>query len=445
MGTLAMLLKAEGHTVSGSDLKESDFTMRLQEQGADIFIGHHANNLGDCDVVVYSSAVALDNVEMQAAKAKNIPILKRAELLAQIMNPKKGITVAGAHGKTTTTSMLSCLLIQAGLKPTTAVGGIVLGGNYHANLGDGEYFVAEVDESDGSFLYFSPFYSVITNVDFEHVDYYYSWENILKAYRQFIGRTQDKGCLFIFGEDEKLLQLAKDSQKRFVTYGFLESNDIVAKNLKLKGYSLDFDCFYKGKELGKFHLKVPGRHNVLNALATIGVGMELKLSLPMIQQTLGEFCGAKRRLQLKGEINGVMVLDDYGHHPTEIEATLEAAKSFGRERIVVVFQPHRFSRTKFLMEEFAKSFKLCDYLILTDIYAASEKPLEGVTSQALFERIQAVKKERVVYLKKEDILPHLLSIVKKDDLVLTLGAGDVTCLSDELITKLNDGYAKILR
>lgn len=439
MGTIASLLIAKGHKVSGSDLKESDFTIRLREQKAKISIGHDANNVENPDFVVYSSAVGKDNPERLAAAQKKIPVLKRAQLLAQLMESEKGITVAGAHGKTTTTSMISYCLIRAGLEPTTAVGGLINNGKtYNSNLGSGKYFVAEVDESDGSFLYFSPFCSVITNIDFEHVDYYQNWDNILSAYRTFISHTKPDGHIFAYGQDERLCSLLLESGRRFTTYGFSKENDVFAFNETLNGRFLSFDCVYKGKNIGRFDLSIPGRHNILNALACIGVSRQLGIDPETIRQALREFKGVRRRFQLKADVNDVVVIDDYGHHPTEIRATIETAKSFGRKRVITVFQPHRYTRTKFLMEEFVKSLKLSDFLVITDIYAASEEAIPGVTSEKLCELIRASGKPEVIYLKKEKIIDYLLGNIHKGDLVLMLGAGDITRISDNLAQKLND-------
>src|SRR3989338_8195461 len=441
MGAIASLLLDKGFKVSGSDLKESQITENLKKKGAQVFVGHSAENVRGADAVVYSSAVSQDNPELAFARQNQIRILKRAQVLAWLMESQIGITVAGAHGKTTTTSMVSHLLITAGLCPTTAVGGIINGGSYHASLGRGEYFVAEVDESDGSFLYFSPHYSIITNIDFEHVDYYQNWENILKAYGEFIEKTNPKGCLIACGEDQKLLKLLSEKKRRFVGYGLSPASHLYAKNISCDGYFLTFDCIVHEKNMGEMRLRIPGRHNVLNALACTALGLELKIGFDVIRKSLNEFSGAQRRFQFKGEVAGVMVVDDYGHHPTEIKATLQAARSFGR-RVVVAFQPHRYSRTKFLMKEFAQSLQSCDYLILTDIYAASEEPIEGITSEALYQLIKKNADMPVVYLKKEDITDHLLGLAKAGDLVLTLGAGDINKISDTLIRKLNDLYVK---
>jgi UDP-N-acetylmuramate--alanine ligase len=437
MGTLASLLLAKGHKVSGSDLKENELTGQLRKNGATISIGHDAGNVKKPDFVVYSSAVRVTNPEFFEATSRKIPILKRAEVLAQLVNEQTGITIAGAHGKTTTTSMVSSLLINAGLKPTTAVGGIINStSSYNANLGEGKYFVAEADESDGTFLYFQPHYSIITNIDFEHIDHYKNWDGILTAFRRFIQCTAKSGCVIACGEDERLRELVEKGGVRAMLYGFDASFDVYAQNIVTKGFATTFDCFTKKGKLGTLQLKVPGRHNVLNAMAAVCLAQQLGISLDVIQKTLGEFTGVKRRFQLKGEIDGVMVVDDYGHHPTEITATLKAARSFNPKRLVTVFQPHRYSRTKFLLNEFVTSLKLADELILTDIYAASEKVTEGIPTKDLLEKLKDSLGGRVTYLKKEDILNHLHTFVQPGDLVLFLGAGDIYHLSDDMVKQM---------
>lgn len=434
MAALASLLLDKGHKVTGSDVKDSELTATLRKKGAKVFIGHHVENIKGAHCIVYSSAIRVTNPEMIEAVSAQIPILKRAELLAELVNQEIGITVAGAHGKTTTTSMVSHVLLQAGLKPTTAVGGIINSTTaYNANLGTGTYFVAEADESDGTFLYFKPTYSIITNIDFEHVDFYKNWDNILVAYRKFIQRTRPDGCLIVCGEDPRLKQLAAEEKITTVTYGTHPEFDVYAQDVTIAGYSSKFKCFYRGQFLGEQKLIVPGRHNVLNALAAIALALRLNIPFETISAALSTFSGVKRRFQLKGHINEVMVVDDYGHHPTEIMATLSAAKSFGKRRLIVVFQPHRYSRTKFLMDEFAKCFELSDHLVLTDVYAASEKPSEGADVGELYAKVRSCCGEKAVYLPKEQILPHLLEMVRPGDLVLTLGAGDVTQLSDQFV------------
>ncbi len=437
MGAVASLLLAKGHKVSGSDLKESELTQQLKKNGALITIGHSASNIQSPDFIVYSSAIRITNPEMIESVSRQLPLLKRAEVLAQLVNEETGITVAGAHGKTTTTSMISCLLVNAELKPTTAVGGIINGNTYNAHLGEGTYFVAEVDESDGTFLYFRPMYSIITNIDFEHVDFYKDWNGITEAYRKFIDLTNDKGCVIVCGEDEKLRSLVKASKKRTMFYGLDDSCDVWAKNISTDGFNSKFEVYTKFGKLADFELIVPGHHNILNALASITLGLQIGIAVEVMQKTLKEFGGVKRRFQLKGKVDDVMVVDDYGHHPTEIIATINAAKLFNKKRIVTVFQPHRYSRTKFLLNEFVESLKLTDQLIITDIYAASEKPSEGVDIKKLLEPLQKLLGDRVVYLKKEKILTHLNGFVQSGDLVLFLGAGDINHFSDELVHMLS--------
>ena len=436
MGTLASLLLAKGNTVSGSDLKDSDMTLQLRKAGAIISIGHLAANIKKPDYVVYSSAVRMTNPEMMEAVSRQIPTLKRAQVLAQLVNEQKGITVAGAHGKTTTSSMVAGILSKAQLNPTIAVGGIVKGTGASSNLGEGRYFVAEVDESDGTFLYFNPHLSVITNIDFEHVDFYKDWQGITDAYTKFLNCTVYGGCVIACAEDERLWDLVKKSGVKALMYGFNPQADVYARDVKTEGFGSSFTVFAGSKKIGDFKLSVVGRHNVLNALAAISVGIQLNISPLVMKEALLEFTGVKRRFHLKGEVDGVMVIDDYGHHPTELKATMNAARLLNPKRLVVAFQPHRYSRTKFLLNEFADVLTIPDHLVLTDIYAASEKPSEGVGIDMLIAKIQEKKKDHVHYLKKEEILTYLKDTVQSGDLVLFLGAGDIYHLSDELVKVL---------
>jgi len=443
MGTLASLLLDQGHVVSGSDLKDNDICRGLHARGVRIHIGHQTSNVAkNTDYAVYSSAVRVNNPELIESESRNIPVLRRAEVLAQLVNQQTGITIAGAHGKTTTTSMISSLLINADLRPTTAIGGIINNHEaYNANLGEGKYFVAEVDESDGTFLYFHPTYSIITNMDFEHVDFYKNWEGIAQAYTKFINCTQDNGCLIVCGEDKKLLELVRQQKVKAVTYGFSDEQDVYATDIVTDGFKSSFRCHTKiasaSRKDTSFELNVPGRHNILNALACISLGLQLGISFEVMFKTLKSFTGVKRRFQLKGRVDDIMVIDDYGHHPTEIAATLNAARLFGARRLVTVFQPHRYSRTKFLLNEFAESLSLSDELILTDIYAASEKVSEGVGVKVLFEKLQKKMGPRVTFLKKEDILKYLQEHLQPGDMSLFLGAGDIYHLSDELVKLLS--------
>ena len=436
MGAVASLLLAKGHKVSGSDLKDNELTEQLRKNGAQVAIGHHASNVQNPDYVVYSSAIRMINPEMIESVSRQLPLLKRAEVLAQLVNEETGITIAGAHGKTTTTSMVSCMLLNAQLNPTTAVGGIINGNTNNAHLGEGRYFVAEVDESDGTFLYFRPMYSIITNIDFEHVDFYKDWKGILEAYSKFIELTNDKGCVIACVQDEKLKNLVRASKKKVITYGLDDFCDVWAKNIITEGFYSRFECHTKFGKLADFELIVPGVHNILNALACITLGLQVGISIEVMQKSLKDFSGVKRRFQLKGKVEDIMVVDDYGHHPTEIVATLNAAKLFNRKRLVTIFQPHRYSRTKFLLNEFVESLQLTDQLIITDIYAASEKPTEGASIKDLLEPLQKILRNRVIYLKKEDILKYLSDFVQSGDLVLFLGAGDIYHYSDELISFL---------
>ncbi len=436
MGTLASLLLAKGYKVSGSDLKESEITAKLKKQGATIYIGHQAANVQQANFVVYSSAVRMNNPEMMETVSRNIPLLKRAQVLAQLVNEQTGITVAGAHGKTTTSSMIASMLTTAQLNPTIAVGGIVKQTETSSNLGQGKYFVAEVDESDGTFLYFRPHLSVITNIDFEHVDFYKDWEGITSAYTKFIDYTVSDGVVIACGEDKRLVDLVTKSKVPHLLYGFNSQLDIYARDVKVEGFGSTFTCYHGSKKIGDFTLSVVGMHNVLNALACIAVGVRLDVPVAMMQQALKEFTGVKRRFHLKGEVDGVMVVDDYGHHPTELRATIEAARLLKRPRLVVVFQPHRYSRTKFLLDEFVEVLTLPDVLILTDVYAASEKPSEGIGVEPLLQKVQDKIGSKAIYLKKEEILKFLEQHTHSGDLVLFLGAGDIYHFSDELVKNL---------
>jgi UDP-N-acetylmuramate--alanine ligase len=436
MGALACLVLAKGGKVSGSDLKDNAMTRRLQEYGAKIVIGHQAENIKGADCVIFSSAVSRSNPELQAAFAQGIPILRRAELLAELMEQHIRITIAGAHGKTTTTSMIGSLLHKADLHPTVAVGGIRNAECSNADLGSGKYFVAEADESDGSFLCYSPHYSVITNIDYEHIDYYLTWDNILMAYRKFILRTQPEGVVIACGDDARLRALVSETGCKAVLYGFGEQNDALARNIQKgsgKDYFSSFECWVRGKNWGRILLAVPGEHNVLNALACACLGLELGIKFSVIQKSLLSFQGVNRRFQRIGQANGITVFDDYGHHPTEIRATLRAAQDIKPQRLITIFQPHRYTRTKYLMDDFVKSLPLSDVLIVTDIYAASEQPIEGVSSQILFERIQQTGYRDVIYLGRESIVQHLLEIAKPGDWILTLGAGDVYQIGEQFL------------
>ena len=437
MSGIAHLLLKSGLMVSGSDLKENRITDELKRLGARIFVGHNASNITNQDVVVYSSAIKEDNPEICQAKILGVTLVKRAEALASLMQQKTAITVAGSHGKTTTTSLISYMLIEAGLCPTVAIGGILNNIGSNACLGNGEFFVAEADESDGSFLCYEPNYSIITNIDYEHLDYYHNFHNELKAFKNFINRTRKQGCVFACSDDANLVDLLSDYKGKHLFFGIDNPMDIYAKNISIADLNSDFDCFFKNKFVFRFHSALGGKHNISNALAVIALGLELGIDLQHIRRTLEGYKGAGRRLDIKLRNDRYLVIDDYAHHPTEIKATLAAIVNLKSKRKIVIFQPHRYSRTQLLLDEFAKSFEQADYLIITDIYAASEQPIDGVNAKVLLEKIKerGFNKE-VTYLPKDEIVQHIKKIISTGDLVITLGAGDILKVSDALAEEL---------
>lgn len=437
MSGIAQLLLHCGFKVSGSDLRKSRITEELESQGINVFIGHESKNIRGADLIIYSSAIREDNPEIREASRQGLVLMKRAQALAELMKDKTVITVTGSHGKTTTTSLVSYLLLEAGLLPTVAIGGILRNIDTNACMGNGRFFVAEADESDGSFLYYRPKYSVITNIDREHLDYYKEFKAELDAFKEFINRTEEGGCIFCCADDMNLKQLLAGYKNRYVLFGLKDSADIYPKNIELKGLSSEFDCFFKNKFVGTFHLSLGGEHNISNALAVIALGIELGIDTETIKKTLLHYKGARRRLETKFLDTNYLVIDDYAHHPTEIKATLAAVKNLQRKRIVAAFQPHRYTRTKLLMDDFASSFDLVDYLIITDIYPAGEPPLEGISAEALFNKIKQRSPDKEIhYLAKEEIAGHILKVIRPGDLVITLSAGDIVKVCDDLVEKL---------
>ncbi|MCX5712801.1 MAG: UDP-N-acetylmuramate--L-alanine ligase [Candidatus Omnitrophica bacterium] len=369
--------------------------------------------------------------------AKTLALIKRAQALAELMQDKVVIAVAGSHGKTTTSSLCSLMLIDAGLRPTVAVGGILKNIEANAYSGDGDYFVAEADESDGSFLYYKPAYSIITNIDREHLDYYGDFSNEVKAFGDFVNNTLDEGCVFYCADDPILRELLKDSKKRKVMFGLNPYADIYPANIKIHGLRSEFDVFYRNQFIATFNLSLGGEHNISNALSVIALGLELEIDADSIKNTFLNFKGAARRLEVKFENEDLMVVDDYAHHPSEIKASLAALKNLGRKRIIAIFQPHRYTRTQNLLDEFASCFAQADYLILTDIYSAGEPSIPGVNAQLLLERIKEYSASKeVAYLPKDEIIKHILKIRQPQDLVVTLGAGDIVKVSDELAQRV---------
>lgn len=426
MGGLASLVLARGHRVSGSDLRENALTRKLAQSGARVFIGHDAANISRPDFVVVSSAIREDNPEYSAARERSIPVIRRAELLASLTEGFRLISVAGAHGKTTTTSLAAHVLQGAGLGPTVAVGGIVNSLGSNAQWGEGKYFIAEADESDGTFLNFFPEYSIITNVDREHLDFYKDFNHILAVYRQFMEQTSPGGTLIVCGEDPHLLNLTREIGRTVLTYGWDEHNDICPFDIHKGDFETRFSCRYKGLNLGPFHLPVPGSHNILNAMAVILLALQLEIDPGALQRYLADYQGVRRRFQQVGLEEGILIVDDYAHHPTEIQATLRAAEAFAGRRRVAVFQPHRYSRLQSLYAEFLDCWDSADELIVTDIYAASEKPIAGICAPQFVRDLRDRKSRSARYLPREELAVFLKSFCRFGDLVLTLGAGDVT-------------------
>ncbi len=428
---IAQLALQRGDVVSGSDIKESRITSKLSKLGAKFFQGHSPNNIAGADLVVYSSAIRKDNPEMVEAIKRGIPIMRRAEFLSELMAQKKVITVTGAHGKTTTSSLAAKLLLETGFNPTVAVGGIFREDGDNAKFAKSDYFVAEADESDGTFLCYKPTYSIITNIDREHMDFYKTYENLLASFEKFVKQTVTVGCVFYCHEDEVLKKIVKNSAVRGVSFGFSSEADINARDICLAQCHLSFSVYRKNNKLGDISAALMGRHNVLNILAVVGLGLELGLSLGIIKKAIAGFRGVERRFQVKRDDENIIIVDDYAHHPTEISATIDAAKIVPNRRLVVVFQPHRYSRTESLLDDFSKCFNKSDYLVITDIYAAGEEPVAGIDARKIVDNIRLKTKQDADYVPKDRLIEHLKDKIKRNDLVLFLGAGDITKISDE--------------
>ncbi|MFY9397797.1 MAG: UDP-N-acetylmuramate--L-alanine ligase [Desulfomonilia bacterium] len=427
MSGIAELLINMKFTVSGSDLSESETVSRLRSMGARIHIGHAEENLGDAQVVVYSSAVSLDNPECAAARARCLPVIPRADMLAELMRMKHSIAIAGTHGKTSTTSMLATILAIADLDPTAVIGGRLDMFGSNARLGDGELLVAEADESDRSFLKLAPVVAVVTNIEKEHMDCYHDMEDILDTYVQFLNKVPFFGFNMVCLDNENVQQILPRLERRVITYGSHTQAMYRYTDPVFEGLSSRFIAHRNGNVLGEVRLSVPGIHNCLNALAAIGTCMELGLDFAVIARGLAAYRGVQRRAHIRGEKRGITVMDDYGHHPTEIKATLRALKNgFPKRRLVVVFQPHRYTRTRDLFDDFVTAFYDASELYVTEIYPASEKPIEGVSGRNLWESIQAHGHRSAYYVEnKEDIPKRLLTTLREGDLVVFLGAGDI--------------------
>jgi UDP-N-acetylmuramate--alanine ligase len=427
MSGIAEVLLALGYEVSGSDLKEGDITRRLVSLGARVTAGHRGELVEGADVVVYSSAVSPENPELVSARAAGVPVIPRAEMLAELMRLKYGIAIAGSHGKTTTTSLVSTVLAAAGLDPTVVIGGKLNAIGTNAKAGAGELLVAEADESDGSFLKLSPTIAVVTNIDPEHLDHYGSHEAIKDAFVEFAQRVPFYGLAVMCLDHPHVQAILPRIDRRHTTYGTTPQADYVAMDPVFQGTRTSFSVLRRGEDLGRFDVHLPGRHNVLNCLATIAVADELDIPRAITRDALASFEGVQRRFTVVGEHDGVTYVDDYGHHPAEVEATLHAARSgFPSRRIVAAFQPHRYSRTRDLFVPFTRAFNLADHLIVTEVYAAGEKPIEGVSGRTLADAIRAHGHRHVVYEPdKVQVTERIAEVTRPGDIVIALGAGDI--------------------
>jgi UDP-N-acetylmuramate--alanine ligase len=437
MSGIAELLLNLGYKVSGSDVKRSDITDRLKTLGGTLFKGHAAENIKGADVVVVSSAIDPDNPEVQAAGQESIPVIPRAEMLAELMRLKYSIAIAGAHGKTSTTSIVASVLAEGGLDPTVVIGGKLKSIGSNAVLGEGDFIVAEADESDGSFLKFSPTIAVVTNIDKEHLDFYADLDAIKTVFLNFLDRIPFYGLAVLCLDNEPIQDLIPRIKKRYTTYGMTPQADFQIRDVEFGQQKSRFDIYHRGKKMGMINLNLPGIHNVYNATASIAVGVELNIAFDQIKKALETVEGVQRRLEIKGDSNGVTVIDDYGHHPTEIKVTLETIEeNWPNRRKVVVFQPHRYSRTRALFDEFSRAFYQSDVLVVLPIYAASEKKIEGVTSQSLCEEIKAHGHKEVIHADGfKAALSHLKQTLQPGDVLLTLGAGDVYKVGEMFLNK----------
>lgn len=438
MSAIAYVLIKRGYDVSGSDLRAGHVSAHLAEEGAMVFMGHDECQIDDADAVVVSTAIHANNPELVAAKRKGLPVFHRSDVLAEILNAAYGVAVAGAHGKTTTSAMVSCIAAESGVDPTIIIGGEVssLGGN--ARNGAGKFVVAEADESDGSFLKLYPNIVVITNVENDHLDHYGTEENIYQAFKQFVANLKPGGKAVLCIDNPKVKRLAEETDRDVITYGVEgEEADYTARNISYDISGTTYDLYYHDEKVTQVMLIIPGRHNVLNSVGAFAAAREMGIKVEDILASLKKFRGVKRRFETKGKVHGIWVVDDYAHHPTEIGVTLKAARQTKPQRLVCLFQPHRFTRTKLLFDQFCTSFRECDQLVITDIYSAGEPPIPGINSAKLAQGIEAATGQKVEYVSR---LPkaeeYLEQIVQPGDLVMTMGAGDVFKAGEELVREL---------
>jgi UDP-N-acetylmuramate--alanine ligase len=450
MSGLAEILRTLDFDVSGSDLKPNENTRRLEGLGVRVFLGHAGSNVQGADVLVYSSAIDAGNPEMARARALEIPIIPRAEMLAELMRTRYAVTIAGSHGKTTTTSLIATVLRAAGLDPTVVVGGKVNALGTNARLGEGDLFVAEADESDGSFLKLTPTIAVVTNIDAEHLDYYGTHDAVKEAFVHHANRVPFYGLCVLCVDHPSVQEILPRIERRHVTYGVSRQANYRARNVRYDGLATHFEASRRTDSLGGFVVRMPGAHNVLNALAVIAVADELEVPLDVTRDAIAGFHGVQRRftvlgspiLRKDGKRGDVMIVDDYGHHPAEIEATLDAAQRGFDRRVVVAFQPHRYTRTKLLFREFTRAFNKADVLLVTDVYPAGEKPVDGATGEALAEAIRLHGHHAVTYVRdKKNVARALMDVVEPGDIVIALGAGDINASARELLAALAAGAA----
>lgn len=433
MSALAHILLQKGIPVSGSDMISSATTEQLQKKGAEIFIGHSANNIKNSSAIVYSTGIPQNNPEVAQGRANGLPFLHRSELLQRLMQGFSSLLVTGTHGKTTTSSLLAHVLLDAGLDPGYAVGGLISNVQANAGFGRGNYFVAEADESDGSFLNYSPFGAIVTNIDNDHLDYWKTLSAMIAGYEKFIDSIQSPQHFLWCGDDEILQSL----KPKGYSYGFGEKNDLFVKNFRQDAWRTFFDIALRGEEFTEIEIPLIGAHNVLNAAAVFGLGIKTGLTQELIRKAFCNFKGISRRAEFKGQEKGIAVFDDYGHHPTEIFATLRAIKqAIGHSRLIVAFQPHRYSRTRDCLHEFAGAFERADMLILTDIYAANEAPIEGISTHTLLSTIKENSALDVRYVARENISDYLAKHLLPEDVLITMGAGDITHVGPEVLQLL---------
>lgn len=427
MNGIAEVLLNMDYKISGTDIVKSEVTERLARLGAEIYIGHKAEKVEGADVVVISSAIREDNVEIEEARRRKIPVIPRAEMLAELMRMKYGIAVAGSHGKTSTTSMIAQVLESGGFDPTIIVGGRLNTIGAHAKLGEGDFIVAEADESDRSFLYLSPFIAVLTNLDEEHLDHYKTLDEIKKTFINFANKVPFYCPVVLCLDDPNIQALIPSIERRIINFGFSAQADIFARDKQFEKFSSVSILYWKGKKLGKLKLNVPGTYNIYNAMAAVAVGLDLDIPPHLILQALESYQGTSRRFELKKEVNDIMIIEDYAHHPTEIKVTLEAAKRGWARRVVAVFQPHRFSRLSLLMKSFATSFNQADALIITEIYPAGEDPISGVSGKVLYEEIEQFGHKNVIFEPDMKKIPSIIGkVAQRGNLILVLGAGNIS-------------------